>query len=126
MEELGLWDKCNDRFTHNSWPYRLSWRFKLFPNPDDLSELDRDGVITEVRKSIKDYCKYYEIVLDEAFIINSYLKELGFLEEQLLYKRSYLEEARDYWIKLIPTMTEERAKQIAEEMMVNLYEPEQK
>lgn len=64
--------------------------------------------------------------MDEVFIINSYLKELGFPKEQPLCKKPDLEEAQDYWKKLIPTMTEERTKKMAEEMMVVLDEPGQK
>lgn len=58
LEDLGLWDECKDIFPRNYWPYRLSWKFKIFPNPNDLIDLSREVVIKGVRQSINEYCKY--------------------------------------------------------------------
>ncbi|WP_027396053.1 hypothetical protein [Anaerovibrio lipolyticus] len=117
LKELGLWDEKLSKNSYNSWLYSFTRRYRLFPKINELEGMTRDEAITEIRRGIRHYCDHYELILDEIFIINSYLTELGFPPDQLLQKKSLTDETIDYCKMLIPTLTDERAKNMAKEII---------
>lgn len=117
LKELGLWNEKLSKNSYNSWLYSFTRRYRFYPKINELEGMTRDEAITEIRRGIRHYCNRYELILDEKFIINSYLKELGFTTDQQLQKKSLTEKTIDYCKMLIPTLTDERAKKMAEKII---------